>query len=227
MQTATADVEDVKQAETPEVVAEKEPQPAEEVKEAKPEKSAEQRRIDRLTRDKHQLRGELAAIRQQIESMRPQPQAEEGQVDIEELVERKLAEREAQNQYQKQSKQKDDVLAKAEALGDFDTEDFLESTPLSQALAEEILESPIGDKLCHYLYKNPEEAERLAELSPRRQLVELGKIEDKLKQKPALKKSAAPEPIKPISGKAPAEGLHDELSADDWMRERNKQIQNR
>jgi len=226
MQTATADVEDVKQAETTEVIAEKEPQPAEEVKEAKPEKSAEQRRIDRLTRDKHQFRGEIAELRRQIDAMR-QPQPTEGAEEspkeaFERMWQERKEEERAEQHYEKSLK----VFRDAVATSDIDERDFI---PLGDipVVADGILECDNPAQVYLYFQKNPSEIERLSEMSPSRQLVELGKIEDKLKQKPALKKSAAPEPIKPISGKAPAEGLHDELSSDDWMRERNKQIQNR
>ena len=60
-----------------------------------------------------------------------------------------------------------------------------------------IVESEVGPQLLYHLATNPEEAERIAELSPLRQIAEIGKLEDKM-QKPVRKTSNAPAPIDPV-----------------------------
>jgi hypothetical protein len=60
-----------------------------------------------------------------------------------------------------------------------------------------IVESEVGPQLLYHLATNPEEAERIAELSPLRQIAEIGKLEDKM-QKPVRKTSSAPAPIDPV-----------------------------
>lgn len=62
--------------------------------------------------------------------------------------------------------------------------------------SEFIIESPVGAKIAYNLSKNEEEFERFLALSPKRQLAELGKMEDRLSVK------AAPE-VKKISSAPP------------------------
>lgn len=60
-----------------------------------------------------------------------------------------------------------------------------------------LVESEVGPGLLYHLAKNPDDVERISELSPMRQIVELGKMEDKM-QRPAKAVSKAPEPITPV-----------------------------
>lgn len=71
-----------------------------------------------------------------------------------------------------------------------------------------VMESEIGPKLAYHLAKHPQEADRIAQLSPIRAIAELGKLEVRL-EKPASKQEAkadppavskAPSPIKPLGG---------------------------
>ena len=75
---------------------------------------------------------------------------------------------------------------------------------VSMPMAAAILHSDHGPDLQYWLGANPQEAARIIKLSPPLQLMELGKIEARLTAprtpKPAV--SAAPAPIKPISGSA-------------------------
>lgn len=77
----------------------------------------------------------------------------------------------------------------------------------TQPMLDVIFDSDRGPDLAYYLGSNPEEADRIARLTPARQAAELGRIEAtklpdaKPKPKPQTK---APPPIKPISNAAPA-----------------------
>lgn len=62
-----------------------------------------------------------------------------------------------------------------------------------------LVESDVGPALLHFLANNHEEADRIAELSPLRQVVELGKLEDKI-PKPTKPTSKAPPPPEPVRG---------------------------
>lgn len=71
-----------------------------------------------------------------------------------------------------------------------------------------VMESELGPKLAYHLAKRPQEADRIAQLSPIRAIAELGKLEVRL-EKPAPKQEAkadppavskAPSPIKPLGG---------------------------
>lgn len=59
-----------------------------------------------------------------------------------------------------------------------------------------IVESEKGPAVLHYLATHSEDAERIADLSPTRQVQELGKLEEKLAT--AKKPSNAPDPVRPL-----------------------------
>lgn len=202
---------------TVEQVAETEnPQPAEEVKEpAKPRKSAEQRRIDRLTREKYELKAALEYERQAKAQARAGDDEQDGQLDIEALVEKKLAERDAERQARDVESKRDAIFAKAaKESPDFDAEDFLESTPVTTEMAKAILDSDVAEKVVAYLYSNPDEAELISELPEARQAAAIGRIEAKLlAPKEPVKKSNAPAPVKPVgAGQVQSTGYTSDMS---------------
>jgi len=99
-----------------------------------------------------------------------------------------------------------------------------------------VMESEVGPKLAYHLAKNPQEASRIAQLSPIRAIAELGKLEAKL-EKPATQESKvaqpvvskAPSPIKPLNGdgavpvhKDPATMTFQELREYERQREADK-----
>jgi hypothetical protein len=69
----------------------------------------------------------------------------------------------------------------------------------SQPARMAIVESDSGPALLYFLAKNPDEAERIADLSPVRQIAELGKLEGKVSM-PAKKTTSAPAPASTTSG---------------------------
>lgn len=82
---------------------------------------------------------------------------------------------------------------------DFDSVAYNPELPITQAMAETIQQSETGCDLAYYLGKNPQEAARIAQLSPFLQAKELGKLEAKIASIPAPKKpSGAPAPINPV-----------------------------
>lgn len=83
------------------------------------------------------------------------------------------------------------------------------SDPVRAALAES------GPEVLYHLAKNPDVAEALADMSPRRQIVELGKIEDELKKPPKAAKlvSDAPPPAKTVpQGKSATTGYSENMT---------------
>lgn len=102
-------------------------------------------------------------------------------------------------------------------------------------IVEVALESEQGPALAYYLAQNTDEVERIKSLPPRRRLLELGKIEDRL-AKPAArpvepqKISRAAPPVKPVRGSSPAEvtDLRDpSLSYSEWVKRREAQLKKR
>lgn len=99
----------------------------------------------------------------------------------------------------------DDVISRgSDKYEDFDAAMFSVSRiPMSDdvglALKEAIAESDDGEELLYYLGKHKDEALRIAQLSPARALVELGKIGSKLTPAPTARRtSSAPDPISPV-----------------------------
>lgn len=132
------------------------------------------------------------------------------------------AEREAQQQNDRQSKarQSDEAIAeswtKREAEFKAVTKDYEE---VATTFAEEdlqhfadgakrlIVESDVGPQVLYHLATHPEEAERIADLSPLRQVAELGKLEDRM-TRPARRTSNAPPPVDPVrQGKTGAKDI--------------------
>lgn len=99
-----------------------------------------------------------------------------------------------------------------------------------------VMESDQGPRLAYHLAKNPQEADRIAQLSPIRAIAELGKLEVRL-EKPAkqeskaeqLAVSKAPSPIKPLGSdgtvpvhKDPADMNFQELRAYERQKEADR-----
>ena len=73
---------------------------------------------------------------------------------------------------------------------------YLDDNDLSENARSLVLESKVGPALLYHLASNDAEAERIANLSPTRQLIELGKLEDTVNI-PAKKSTKAPAPAVP------------------------------
>ena len=99
-------------------------------------------------------------------------------------------------------------------LPDFD--DMVQSADVSVSddVRDAIIESDVGPRILYHLAENPDYAEKLAAMSPRKALIELGKLEDRLEKQSAkadkqeklqnslsrVAQSKAPPPINPIRG---------------------------
>lgn len=109
---------------------------------------------------------------------------------------------------------------------------FEEGGPaISDLMADAIRMENNGTDIAYYLGKNVKESVRIAKLSPVQQAIEIGKLAVSLASKAPVKKvSSAPEPIRPISGSAPATlkyGVDDPRSDKtmthaEWIKARNK-----
>lgn len=71
---------------------------------------------------------------------------------------------------------------------------------LSEATAISVIESDLAAQLTYYFGQNPDELDRINNLSPLATAREIGKLEAKLSSAPVkqVKQSTAPDPIKPI-----------------------------
>jgi hypothetical protein len=125
----------------------------------------------------------------------------------------------------------------AKTVEDYDSVVTNPRLAITPEMAEAIRESDDGPALAYHLGKNPEIAEKLAQLPPFAAARELGKIEarlanerEKAKEKPVSK---APPPPPKVEGADPATSVKpddpnsDSLSDDEWVRRRNKQLASR
>lgn len=210
--------------------------------ENKPRPNGLQKRIDKLTREKYELRGELNALRARV--AQPQPARQEAEGDGEGEDEKPMTRREAmemahnlarqqQAARDQQATQQEWKRQESEAkkrYSDYDevVPDFVDTWNPPRHVEAAILECEKKVEVTYYLAKHPDEADAIASMSPFRAAAEIGKIEARL-ESPALKKqSAAPEPIAPVKPKGNADdGMGDELSVKDWLKRRNAQIRKR
>jgi len=201
--------------------------------ESKPKKDGAQKRIDRLTREKYQLKAELDVIKRQLDGGQTRSngvdrnQFESDQDYIEAVVEQRLAEKEARLEGERSAKKRDKIFAEAEKLGDFDREEFAEVT-ITPVMAEAIMESDVAAQLVLYLNNNPDEADDIAALPKARQAAAIGRIEARLegdtKPAKAVSKSAAPEPIKPVADSKTSTGFRVGMSQAEYRALRAKQL---
>jgi hypothetical protein len=119
----------------------------------------------------------------------------------------------------------------AEAREKFEDYDEVMADPgvkFSEAVSISLLDSEVGPQLAYYLKSNPEEARKLAGLSPVAAARAVGKLELKLSNAPAPKPTtSAPPPPKPVTASAPTDGLSDRLPVEEWIRRRNKEVLDR
>lgn len=128
------------------------------------------------------------------------------------------------------------VAAFANTVEDYH-EVVTESTPVSEGMADAIMESEESGALMYYLGNNPDVARKLYQLSPARAGREIQKIEDRLvaERKKAAEKpvSKAPPPAPQVEGGSGSPVVKvdtadsDALSDAEWTRRRNAQEQAR
>jgi hypothetical protein len=124
----------------------------------------------------------------------------------------------------------DTFQAKAEAVADRMpglVDKFCSLPEVSQAMASFVAESDRGAEVAFHLAQNPNEATRIARLSPLHQGIELARLEGKLSVAPQIRKvSTAPSPPPTVTGNpAPASRDPHEMSQaeyNEWYRKRNK-----
>lgn len=222
--------------------------------EEKPKADPVQKRIDELTRKRREAERDSEYWREQALKNKPEPEpapVEEplktlADFDYDELkyqqhlfdLSRQGAVKEAQRilaeekTQQEVSKKVSGFKAK-EAEFSKDIEDYRDvvknpSLPITQVMAETAMEMDNGPEVLYYLGKNPDIAEEIAQLSPLRAALELGRIEAKFQQKGGKKVSDTPAPPPKIAALDPVVSKNpDEMTQKEWNEHRRKIIANR
>ena len=116
-----------------------------------------------------------------------------------------------------------------------------EPTQASRAIGDALFTSEVGPEMLYYLGQNPDEAQRIAALSPLKAVMELGKLEAQLAEQEeknpdksettAPPVSRAPKPMAPIKKPAgiPAFDPNDEkqalsMTAEEWAEKQRKRL---
>jgi hypothetical protein len=232
---------------------------------SEPKPKGVQKRIDELTRLRHEAQRERdhwreLAMRQQAPAKQEAPQADKPKAlpkledfNYDEAAYQAAlithATQEASRKVREELRAEEAERQKAERAKSWKTrenefkaknpdyEDVVYTAPISDAMADLIMESEIGAELAYYLGKNTDEASRIAQLDPVKAARELGRIEAKLEKPPAAPVAPRPPPVSkappppprieatesaaPIRADSPDS---DKLSDAEWMRLRNKQV---
>lgn len=172
----------------------------------KPKNDWVQRRIDQLTREKHEEKRQREALEQQLRQyQKPTEATTPKQMTADEI--RTEAKRLIQQE------KFDDACNKVFDAGKTEFPDWDSSLRTFQMLggaSPEFLEAvtamDAGHKVLHHLGQHPEVAERLLSLPPLRMALELARLESTVGQAKPKPVSNAPAPINPIGGRsAPVE----------------------
>lgn len=238
--------EEVTEAEQSEETATSDEQQNEDGEQPKPRrKRGAERRIAQLTRRTHELEAQLQALQQPQEpkqeaAKEPRREDFDSYEDFLEArqdykVEQRLAreaetrqQREAETIQQRQAQafaeRRDNLIDNgADAYPDFEEVALDEMLPITQTMADALIQSESGHDLWYHLGKNPQKAERIANLNPVQQVYELGRLEASLKV--SKKPSNAPPPPKPVGTRNETpNALRDDLSTEEWIKRRNKQL---
>lgn len=226
-------VEQVQEAATPAEPAAAEPaevatpEPAVEASESARTPDWVQKRIDQITREKHEERRKREAAEQLVAQYLKgdaQPQApSQAQEDPHDIARKLVAEErfnDACNRVYQSGKGEfqdfDASLAQFQQLGGLPN-DFLQA----------VVDLPDSHKLIYALSKDLGEAYRIFSLPAIQQGRELERLSAKV-SKPASKPvSSAPAPIAPVDGPANADPDPSKMSVDEWMRWRNANLANK
>lgn len=209
-------------------------EPAKEPSEADRALAAKQRRIDRLTRERYEERGQMNARLAELEARlgaREQPtDPAPNQGLTQQDIERRATEIASAQRFNDKC---NDIVARGnKSMG----EDFTKAvtvlneegalfTPGNKptALLEAILDSDAPEALIAHLGKNPDLAAELADLSPLRQAKRIGLLETEIANPKAREPSRAPKPLEPVRSVSSASDEPDMNDTAKWIAWSNRQ----
>jgi hypothetical protein len=226
--------------------------PAETVTLTKDELQAQKNAIAKKEREKAERKSqrEIQALRAEFEALKAPPkEVPQGKPTLDQyetydefteaLTDWKIEQREVareQKAKEESSKQQRSEIQKsfADKADKFraETPDYddviseIADVELSEATAVSVIESDLAAQLTYYFGKNPDELERINNLSPFATAREIGKLEAKLTSEPKKqpKQSDAPEPIKPLgASKATVTPDVSKMTDEEWDRYEREQ----
>lgn len=222
--------------------------------ESKPKKAPWwQRRIDQLTAEKNQeargreeIERKARGLEAALEAVRASPgKAADGSevkpaaaskttADGEEMVpvskvEQLAAERAAIKQFNDDcNKIYDNGIAEFDDFKGVVVDTFAALGGIPPHMVEAAMETGVPHKVLYEIAQDPDEAQRLMSMTPARMAVALTKIAAKFETAVGGKKASnLPKPIKPIGGQTKGEPDPEKMSTDEWMKWRDKKLQDK
>jgi len=200
--------------------------------EKKPEDNSVIRQMRKMIRQQSQ---KIATLEQQMQT--PKPQAaplRENYVTEAEYTDAKVTYEVGRSLHTAKQVQSDPLQQKfSEARkthADFDEVisdiDHVQFKPESQdALRQAVEVMEFGSEILYHLAKNPDVAEELSILPPAAFAVKLGEIHGEIKRSKTAppQKSKAPAPITPVSGNTKPEKSYDDMTDDEFVKQRRKE----
>ena len=207
------------QVATPETVETLESAPAD--TEAKPKEDGFQKRINKVTRDKHDETRRADALQKRVEELEAgkvhtttenAPKLEDFDYDQEKfntaLIDHRVNNAIAKNQAE-QSQVNIDAQAKeasqnyndlVDSLGKDDFHEVANNIPtLDPGVVAELMSTKEGVEMIYHLGEHLDIADKISNMSPMAAMAELGRISSSMSAQPEIKTSAAPDPIEPLN----------------------------
>ena len=191
-----------------------------------------QRRIDKRTADVYRERAQNEQLARRVAELEAQTGTETRPQSQEPMVEARAREIARVERYKEQAehivnsgtKSYPDYMVAlrelAREVGDFVKPNGAPSEFMDVVL--EVVDKPA--EVLYYLGKNPDIAEELTDLSPLKLAKKLDRIERELADKSVPKPGSAPKPPDSVKPRAAEATLHSELSVEEWMKRREKQL---
>jgi hypothetical protein len=206
--------------------------------EAKPEHDGTQKRFNKLTAEKYELKRQLDEYKAKeaapVEPVKaPTLEAHDydeeayNKSNVEYLVQQEMGkQKQAQQQVNRQVESQKVQAAfneQAAALGKGDFGEKAEAVPqLPVGVADAIMQSENGAEIVYHLGGHLDQADALAGMTTSQALMEIGRMSLSLNKKPEIKLSAAPEPIEPLrAGSAITSDVGGDMSIESWMAKYN------
>lgn len=181
----------------------------------KPKNDWVQRRIDQLTREKHEEKRQREALEARLRELQPDATTTTTQPMTADQIRAEATRIVAQEKFDTACNKVFDAGKTEFPDWDSSLRTFQMLGGASQDFLEAVTSMDAGHKVLHHLGQNPEEAERLLSLPPLRMALELARLEATVGQAKPAPVSKAPAPISPVGGKsAPVEPAEFATTAD-------------
>jgi hypothetical protein len=218
---ATVEATSTAVVETPEKVEEKvEHKPHDEEK----ARNAAQRRIDKLTREKYELRAKVEMLESnRVPEYQPNDDVEtRAQALASEMLMVKQFNDRCNDVAEKGVKANKDFAKALTSVSEEVGELFVKNRPTQ--IMEAILDADEPHKIILHLSENPELAAELSTLSPTKQIRRIAQIEKEMGEVVEKKPSSAPKPASPVKAVTGSSGEPDPKDTARWIKWENEKL---